>query len=670
MDIHSLPSFSKIDVATFSERLDDMLAGHLKQIDSILADITTPTWDNLMYPLDEMSDELEKFWSPLSYMHAVVNSPVLRKCYQACLPKLSAYESAIGQNQVLYDAVDKIDKERLNSSQRKIVDDVLRDFRLSGVALPSQSKRRFEEISTSLSKLSNQFENNILDSVQDFKLHITDEKKLQGLPAHILAGAKELAENKKLEGWVLNLEQPTFLGVITYAKDRSLREVFYEAYCTRASDKGPSAGKFDNTLPMNKIIALRFELAKLLDYSNYAEVSLATKMADSTSQVNKFLDDLVKIAHPKAMLEFQELEKFAKENYQLDEVKPWDIAFLSEKKQHALFEISEEMLRPYFPVNQVMKGLFSIVKKLYGMSFEKVSDADTWHNDAECYCIIDEDKVVRGYIYIDLFARINKRGGAWMDSCQSRFKKLDGSVQLPIATLTCNFAKAVASKPAILSHDEVVTLFHEFGHCLHHVLTKVDYLSASGVHGVEWDAVELPSQFFENWCWDEEALIPLTKHVDTGEALSLALFKQLKAAKNFQSAMVLMRQLEFSVFDLRIHEEYQKSDKEFIAKILADVRSELSVVPISDYNRFQHGFSHIFAGGYAAGYYSYKWAEVLSSDAFARFEEEGILNAKTGHDFLQKILEVGGSQKAADAFVNFRGREAKVDALLRHNGIN
>ncbi|MDP3562329.1 MAG: M3 family metallopeptidase [Legionellaceae bacterium] len=669
MTTHSLPSFSNLDIDNYVAQLDGVLAKNLLEIATILNNNTSFTWDNLMRPMELMEDELERFWSPLSHLHAVVNSPALRVCYQACLPKLSAYESAIGQNQALYDAVNSLDKSTLSPVQFKIVEDALRDFKLSGVALSLENKRRFEEISAQVSTLSNQFENNILDAVQDFHLHITDEARMAGLPEHAIATAKALAEEKKLPGWLLSLEQPCYVAVVTHAEDRALRETLYEAYCTRASDQGPSAGKFDNTQAMNDLLALRFEAARMLDFANYAELSIATKMAESTKQVNDFLQDLVSHAHHQAVSEFKELQAFARDHYQLNTIEPWDIAYLSEKKQHASFQISQEMLRPYFPLKKVMEGLFTIVNKLYGMTFVKIEDADTWHPDVTCYAVLDEKADHRGYIYIDLFARPHKRGGAWMNSCQSRFKLLNGQAQLAIATLTCNFAKATEKKPPMLSHDEVLTLFHEFGHCLHHVLTQVDYISASGVHGVEWDAVELPSQFFENWCWDQEALTLLTEHVETEESLPAALFNALIASKNFQSAMAMMRQLEFSIFDFRIHEEYTDDDPQFIPKILNDVRKKTTVVPTTPYNRFQHSFSHIFAGGYAAGYYSYKWAEVLSSDAFARFEEEGIFNPKTGRDFLHTILEVGGSCKALPAFVAFRGRMATVDALLRHNGI-
>lgn len=666
----TLPQFKHINVETFAARLDELLQANLQRINELLANHKTYTWDNLVRPIEDMEDELERFWSPFSHLHAVVNSPALRECYQACLPKLSAYEAAIGHNETLYNAIRSVDKSKLNPTQVKIIEDSLLDFELSGVALSSDKKHRFEAIQERLSQLSNQFENNVLDAGQAFHLHITDEKRLAGLPEHAIHTAHTLAKEKKVSGWMLNLEFPCYVAVVTYAEDRALREEMYNAYVTRASDQGPTAGQYDNTAVMNEILTLRHEKANLLGFANYAELSLATKMAESTEQVVHFLTDLSKRAHHQADDEFKDLQHFAKETYQMNEVKPWDVAFLSEKKRQAQYAISQEELRPYFPLPKVMNGLLTIINNLYGMSFEEVHDVETWHADVTCYRIFDQDHQVRGYIYVDLFARQNKRGGAWMDSCQSRRKLTDGSLQLPIATLTCNFAKAMTGKAPTLSHDEVLTLFHELGHCLHHVLTQVDYLDASGIHGVEWDAVELPSQFFENWCWEEEALQLLTAHVDTGEPLPKALFDKMMAAKNFQSAMAMMRQLEFSLFDFRMHREYKAQQPGFITEILNDVRQQTCVVPLVPYNRFQHSFSHIFAGGYAAGYYSYKWAEVLSSDAFARFEEEGIFNAKTGRDFLHNILEVGGARKALDAFIAFRGREATIDALLRHNGIH
>ncbi|HGT2642182.1 TPA: M3 family metallopeptidase [Legionella pneumophila] len=664
-----LPQFSHIKIEHFKSHLDALLKNHLEEIDRLLKENHHYTWDNLIYPLDSLADELERFWSPFAHMHAVMDSEAIRESYEACLPLLSAYDAAIGHNQDLYEAIKSIDQHSLNPAQKKIIADSIQDFELSGVALSKVNKKRFEAIQSRLAELSSKFENNVLDATHAYTIHITEAERLAGLPEHALNTAKELAHEKGLDGFVLTLEYPCFQAVITHAEDRALREEMYRAYVTRASDQGPNAGVFDNTPLIDEILSLRHEKAELLGFNNFAELSLATKMAASTNQVTEFIYDLISRTRDKGKAEFRQLELFAQDKFNLNPVNPWDVAYLSEKRRQDLYSLSQEELRPYFPQPKVMQGLFAIVKKLFGMSIEEIEGVDVWHKDVQCYCIVDESNQTRGYIYTDLFARPHKRNGAWMDSMQSRRKLEDGTVQLPIATLTCNFAKPSANRPAMLSHDEVVTLFHEFGHCLHHVLTQVDYLGGSGINGVEWDAVELPSQFFENWCWDEHALSLLTSHVDTGETLPSALYERLIAAKNFQSAMAMLRQMEFALFDFRIHQEYQAHKASYVANILADVRSKTTVVPIVPYNRFQHSFSHIFGGGYAAGYYSYMWAEVLSSDAFARFEEEGIFNPKTGHDFLKSILEAGGSRKAADAFAEFRGRPATIDALLRHNGI-
>lgn len=664
-----LPQFSHIDTKRFTTHLEGMLKNHLEQVDLLIKNNHYYTWDNLIYPLEDMDDELERFWSPFSHLHSVMDSPVLRDCYDECLPLLSAYEAAMGQNHDLYMAIKSIDTHALNATQKKLIADSLLDFELSGVALGAQDKKRFEEIQTRLDELSNQFEHNILDASQAFTIHVIEPQRVAGIPEHALNTARELAAEKGLDGYLFTLEAPSYQAIVTHAEDRALREEIYQAYVTRASDQGPNAGTFDNTANMNEILALRHEQAKLLGFNNYAELSLATKMADSTGQVMDFMNDLVKRAHPQAEADLAALKDFAASKWDLGPLQPWDISYLSEKRRQDLFALSQEDLRPYFPQPKVMQGLFDLLKILYGMTVQEIKGVDVWHKDVQCYCVVDDHGQVRGYVYTDLFARPNKHSGAWMDSLQSRRKLDDGSIQLPIATLTCNFAKASANKPAMLSHDEVETLFHEFGHCLHHMLTQVDYLGASGINGVEWDAVELPSQFFENWCWEKSALDSLTAHVDTQEPLPEVLYERLLAAKNFQSAMATLRQMEFSLFDFRIHQEYQPNDESFVSDVLADVRSKACIVPVVPYSRFQHSFSHIFGGGYAAGYYSYIWAEVLSSDAFSRFEEEGVLNPKTGHDFLHAILEVGGSKKAAEAFQDFRGRPATVDALLRHKGI-
>lgn len=664
-----LPQFSNLNLDQYADQLSKQLDINLQQIDALLSQTKPFTWDSLMQSMEDMDDQLERFWSPLSHLHSVMNSPKLRECYEACLPKLSTYETKIGHNRSLYEAIKSIDKQQLNATQQKIIDDEIQSFELSGVALSTEKKHRFEAIETRLSELSNQYENHVLDATQAFTLPITEEARLKGLPEHALHAAKTLAEEKKQEGWLISLDIPSYLAVMTYAEDRSLREEIYTAYVTRASDQGPFAGQFDNTPVMNEILALRQEKADLLGFKNYAELSIATKMVESTGQVTDFLNDLIKKGHSQAKAEFNKLVDFSEQNASIEILAPWDIAYLSEKRRQACFSISQEDLRTYFPLPKVMKGLFFIVEQLYGMHLEEVNNVDTWHPDVQCYRILDAQHNPRGMIYMDLFARQDKRGGAWMDSFQSRRKLPDGTIQLPIASLNCNFAKPVANKPPTLSHDELITLFHEFGHCLHHVLTQVDYLSASGINGVEWDAVELPSQFFENWCWEEEALLQLAEHVDTHEPLPQALFQKLIAVKNFQSAMGMMRQLEFSLFDFRIHQNEEPNNPNAISTILADVRKKSTVVPMVPYNRAQHSFTHIFAGGYAAGYYSYKWAEVLSSDAFSRFEDEGVFNPQTGQDFLNEILEVGSSRKAHEAFERFRGRKASVDALLKHNGI-
>ncbi|MBA2648283.1 MAG: M3 family metallopeptidase [Legionella sp.] len=663
-----LPQFSTLNITEFKPKLKTLLAYNLEQINQLLQENHYYTWENLMDPLDDLDDNLEKMWAPFSHLHSVMDSKGLRDCYDQCLPMLSAYEAAIAHNHGLYEAIKSIDKSVLNDTQTKIITDNIQSFELSGVALSPGNKKRFEVIDQQLAELSNRFEMNVLDSAQDFTLKV-EASRVVGLPNHALNTASELAAEQNLPGYLLNLETPCYQAVITYAEEGSLREEMYYAYVTRASDKGPSAGVYDNTPNMMEILALRHEKANLLGFNNYAELSLAQKMAESTDQVIDYLTHFIEKVQTQANTEMEDLKKFAVENYNIQTIQPWDVSFLSEKRRQKLFNLSQEDLRPYFPLPQVMQGLFDIVKKLYGMTMEEITGVDVWHKDVQCYCVVDKKNQVRGYIYTDLFARQNKRSGAWMDSLQSRRKLADGSVQSPIATLTCNFAKASSNQPAMLSHEEVITLFHEIGHCLHHVLTQVDYLGASGINGVEWDAVELPSQFFENWAWEQEALAFLTAHSETGEKLPAPLFKQLLAAKNFQSALTILRQMEFSLFDFRIHQEYSPDEAWQLTDILKEIRAKTALIPVAPYNRFQHSFSHIFAGGYSAGYYSYSWAEVLSSDAFARFEEEGVFNPKVGEEFLKYILEVGGSKPASEAYRSFRGREATVDALLRHNGI-
>jgi oligopeptidase A len=667
--INHLPLFNDIDIPFVPAQLERLLNENREKIMQLLESNVRYDWENLLQPLDDLDDLINHLWSPIAHMHAVVNSEQLRQSYQACLPLLSEYSAEVGQNDQLYKAIKSIDKSKINKTQQKIIKDDLLSFELSGVALPKEKQERFKQIQTRLSTLSNQFDNNLLDATQAWFKHITEEELLKGIPSHAVAVAKELAEEKGLDGWVLSLEFPCYYAVITYAKAREIREEIYNAYVTRASEVGPNALEFDNGPLIDEILKLRDEKARLLGFDNYAQLSIEQKMAESVEKVIEFLTDLSTRSIKQAEIEYDRLSLFGKEHGGLENLEPWDISYVSEKKRQHLFNLSQEDLRPYFPEGKVIEGMFEIVNRLFGIKLEAFDGVQTWHRDVKFYQLFDDKGQLRGQLFVDLYARKDKRGGAWMDECQVRRILKNGDTQLPVAFLTCNFAPPSGDKPATFSHEEVLTLFHEFGHCLHHLLTRVDYASASGINGVEWDAVELPSQMLENWCWEYPALSLISSHVDNGEPLPHELFEKLIAAKNFQSAMAMMRQLEFALFDYRIHLEYDQEQKKCVQTILGDVRKQACVVPIASYNRFQNGFSHIFAGGYAAGYYSYKWAEVLSSDAYSRFEEEGIFNQHTGRDFMHFILERGGARKAQELFVAFRGRKPKIDALLKHNGI-
>jgi oligopeptidase A len=589
------------------------------------------------------------------------------------LPLLSEYGTWVGQHKGLYDAYLQIQQREdfalLTEAQQKVISNALRDFKLSGVSLADDKKKRFAEIKSRLSDLSSTFSNNLMDATLAWNKHITDIADLSGLPESALAAAKQLAESKELEGWLFTLDIPSYLPVMMYADNQSLREQMYTAYSTRASDQGPNAGKWDNGAIIDETLALRHEISQLLDFDNYAQRSIATKMAQSTEQVNGFLADLAKRSKPQAQGDLQELRDFAERTHGVKQLNAWDMAYYSEKLQQQKYAISDEQLRPYFPEDRVISGLFEVVARLYDLTIEERTDVDTWHRDVRFFDIKQADGAIRGSFYLDLYAREKKRGGAWMDECQVRCSKSDGSLQLPVAYLTCNFSGPVGNKPALFTHDEVITLFHEFGHGIHHMLTKIDVGSVSGINGVPWDAVELPSQFLENWCWQPQALAFISGHFETGEPLPQDLLDKMLAARNFQSAMQMVRQLELSMFDFSLHQEFDPAEKNAVQTLLNRVRESVAVVIPPAFNRFQHSFGHIFAGGYAAGYYSYKWAEVLSSDAFGRFEEEGIFNKKTGADFLSNILEMGGSREPMDLFTAFRGREPKVDALLRHSGI-
>ncbi|WP_423063285.1 oligopeptidase A [Candidiatus Paracoxiella cheracis] len=668
-----LPLFSTINPVEIEPRLDHILQANRQHVQQILQQGDHFTWENLMQPLEDLEDELNEFWEPIAHLNAVVNSPELRDAYNASLPKITEYYTELSHNQELYEAISSIGHEleyqRLNSAQRKVIDNELRDFKLSGIALPAAKKQRFAELCKQLSQLCSKFEENVLDATQGWTKHITDEKKLAGLPEHAIAAAKQTAEQRQKEGWLFTLEIPSYFAVVTYAESRAFREEMYRAYTTRASDQGPTAKQWDNTEIMQDILKYRLELARLLDFNNFAEYSLATKMVKQPQQALDFLYQLVEASLPKAREEFTELSEFAAKELGIANLEAHDVIFASEKLRQHRYAISQEELRPYFPEPQVLEGLFAIVKRLFNVRIEERKDADVWHPDVRCFALYDAKNELRSYFYFDLYARENKRGGAWMDDARPRRRLGNGELQLPIACVTCNFNPPVGSDPALFSHIDVVTLLHEFGHALQHMLTKIDYADVSGISGVPWDAVEVASQFLENWAWEKESLDLLAKHYKTGEPLPDELYQKMRKAQNFQAAILMMRQLQFALFDMRLHLEFDSRQEKQMQSILDEVRAQLQVIPVPAYNRFQHSFSHIFAGGYAAGYYSYKWAEVMASDAFSLFEEKGIFDQQTAQYFLTYILEPGGSEEPAKLFKAFRGREPKVDALLKHCGI-
>jgi len=670
LQLTDLPPFSQIKPEHVEPAIDRILADNRAEIERLLAATDEYNWDNLAAPLADLEDRLNRTWSPVSHMIAVVNSDALREAHNACLPKLSQYATELGQNTRLYAAFQQIAQDaRLDTAQHKAIDNALRDFRLAGVDLPEEQKQRYMAIQQRLSTLTAKFSEHVLDATQAWSKAIESEDALTGLPLSAVAMARQTAEQKGLDGWLLTLEFPSYFAVMSYADDRGLREEVYHAYATRASDQGPHAGKFDNGPLMEEILALRHELANLLGFANYAERSLATKMAPSTDKVIAFLSDLADRSLGMAREELEELAAFARELHGIDVLQPWDITYYAEKLRQHRYALSQEDLKPYFPEPRVVSGLFEVVKRLYGLQIDELQDVDTWHPSVRVFEIRDRHDELRGSFYLDLYARENKRGGAWMDECISR-RATHSDVQLPVAYLTCNFTPPIGDDPALLTHNEVITLFHEFGHGLHHMLTQVDVMAVSGISGVPWDAVELPSQFLENWCWEREAVDLIATHYQSGEPLPDALYSRMMAAKNFHAGMQMVRQLEFSLFDFRLHRDYDPTLGARVQEILDAVRTEVAVVKPPQYHRFQHSFSHIFAGGYAAGYYSYKWAEVLSSDAFARFEETGIFNRDTGLAFLEAVLEQGGARDPMDLFVEFRGREPEIDALLRHSGIS
>ncbi len=668
----ALPIFSQIKPEHIVPAISQLLDDACTSVEEHLAATQNYTWKNLVEPLEDIDDKLNKTWSPISHMNSVVNSDELRDAYNACLPKLSAYSTEMGQNENLFKAyrfiADNEEFATLDIAQQKIIHNSLRDFKLSGIDLDNEKKQRYKDISQQLSSLASNYEENLLDATNAWNKLLRDEEDLAGLPESAMAQAKQAAESQNENGWMITLQFPSYISVMTYADNRELRREHYEAYSTRASELGPHAGKWDNSEIMENILALRHEKSRVLGFENYAELSLATKMADKPDDVTDFLEDLADKSWRNARKDLAELREFAQQFFGIEDLQAWDMTYISEKMRQHFYQLSQEEVKAYFPITRVLPGLFAIVEKLYGLKISEISDFDSWHPDVRLFQIHDKSSQLRGKFYLDLYARAKKRGGAWMDDCVGR-KKSGHTIQTPVAYLTCNFTPATANEPALLTHDDVTTLFHEFGHGLHHMLTQVDYLGVSGINGVEWDAVELPSQFMENWCWEQEALTLISGHYQTHEPLPESLFNKMLAAKNFQAGMIMVRQLEFSLFDFRIHRDYTPEKGGRIYEILGQVRDQVAVVQPPKFNRFAHSFSHIFAGGYAAGYYSYKWAEVLSSDAFSLFEEKGIFDQDTGNAFLTNILEQGGSQNAMELFIKFRGRKPTIDALLRHNGI-
>jgi oligopeptidase A len=673
LDFSGLPKFDQVQASHVTPAIKHLLEQGRMMLESLATGADAPTWDNFVRPMEDIEERISRAWSQVSHMNAVVNSPELREAYNACLPKLSDFYSDLSQDERLYAKYRALrasaEFECLNAAQRKIVENELRDFRLGGAELAEDKKARFKEIQEALSKLAAKFEDNLLDTTNDFAHYVEDAASLKGLPADSLQAAREAAESDGKSGYKFTLHFPSYMPVLQYADNRELRETLYRAYATRASEFGKP--EWDNTALIKEILQLKQEAAHLLGYPNYAEMSLATKMANSSAQVIEFLDTLAKRAKPFAEGDMQELTDYAKK-LGISDMQAWDVAYVSEKLREDKYAFSDQEVKQYFPEHMVLQGLFKVVETIFGVHVKK-SQAPVWHADAAFYEITDHAGKLVGQFYLDLYARNNKRGGAWMDEAITR-RNIGGKVTAPVAFLTCNFSAPLKTedgrtKPALFTHDEVITMFHEFGHGLHHMLTQVDDYGVSGIKGVEWDAVELPSQFMENFCWEWDVLRHMTNHVETGATLPRELFDKMVAAKNFQAGMQTVRQVEFSLFDMRLHGDFDPNGSKTALDLIEEVRDEVAVVRPPKWNRFPNNFSHIFAGGYSAGYYSYKWAEVLSADAYSMFEEHGVLSEETGRRFWTEILAMGGSRPALESFVAFRGREPNIDALLRHNGM-
>ena len=675
LNTDNLPAFRHIKAENILPAIEQVLSENKKQLETLLQQ-TEFSWSNLVTPLQEMDSQLSRIWSPIRHMNSVMNNDDWRKQHDLCLSKLSSYQTELSQNENLFNAYKSLsvcnEFDSYSVAQKQIIKHALRDFELGGVALNEEKKKRFKEVKELLSKLSNTFSQNVLDATNKWKKLVTDKKELTGVPDFALDMLKQNAQQKKKKGYLLGLDFPSFNAVMTYADNRELRKEVYIGYVTRASEiknKNSDNKLFDNTEVIKDILEGRLIIAELLGFKNHAEVSIAKKMANSTEEVLNFLNDLNEKSHDKAIAEFEELQSFAKDSDSIEQLESWDMAYYVEKMKNKLYEFSQQELKPYFPAPKVINGLFEIVNRLYGITITENKTVETWHDDVMFFNIVDEKNELRGQFYLDLYARENKQGGAWMDECVCRMRKED-AIQTPVAYLVCNLTPPVGDKPALLDHNEVTTLFHEFGHGLQHMLTTIDEYDVSGISGVEWDAVELPSQFMENWCWEKESLELISGHYETDEKIPEDLFNKMLKAKNYRAASMMIRQLEFAIFDFELYTNYATPGYIGVQETLDNVRSRVAVRKDIKENRFQNSFSHIFGGGYAAGYYSYKWAEVLSADAFSKFEENGIFDKKTGKEFLENILEKGGSEPAADLFKKFRGREPDNEALLRHCGLS
>ena len=665
LDTSSLPRFGDISPDHVVPAIEHVIANHRKHLDKLLNRNADPSFDSLVVPVELMEHELGRVWSPVTHLQSVLGSPDWREAYKQALPLLTQHGTEISQNtrlQRAYTGVGESLPADACESQRRAVDHALRDFHLAGVDLPEADKNRFKEIMQELAAAQASFEHKVQDAADAWSLHIVEENELDGIPKQAMERAAEDAAGEGLSGWLLFLDYPTYDSVMKHAHDRQLREAMYRAWMTRGSDQGDNP-EWDNSENIETILALRHEAANLVGFENYADYSLATKMADSTGQVLDFLHELAARTRSAAERELAELQEFAGMP-----LSPWDVTFWLEKYKQAKFSVSNEDLRQYFPAEKVIRGLFALASRLYGVELLEQDDVAVWHPDARYFSVRDAGGAIIGGFYTDIYARNGKRNGAWIDECIGR-QNLNGSAVLPVGYLVCNFPPLDDAGLSLLTHDDVVTLFHEFGHMLHHLLTRIDLPSISGINGVPWDAVELPSQFMENFAWSYEVLEGCSAHAESGEPLPRALFDKLEQSRNAGAGLAMLRQLELAMFDFRLHAEYDPDRIVAPLDMLAAVRDEVSLLVHPDYNRLPHAFSHIFAGGYAAGYYSYKWAEVLAADAFSAFEEAGIFDPETAQRFRREILEIGGSRDIMQAYVAFRGRKPTIDALLRQNGI-